>query len=405
MGLFDYLRDGVLRRGKDDPLLRKGMEKLNEVLSERRRADVSATWPLASDPDGRDVFSRLVREPGWALHFAYLPEAEFRPQRYDGADASGWRIGRGVHVAMFDLDPEARAGSDGRENNDVWLEALHEPVFGGLAFSVLPAAMLDDRESHVRHRELPDDMAFGDRRFHTGRLRGSGDWCALVHLDPLVLRIRADLQDASRDKTANLCGVVLEMLDLDAFVSWRAEVRDEHGDVPAEPAPTEPAPPGGGRNREPGPAATTDPPVVEAPSPEHLKHGLDALITPTVPQLAADDLEGALGAPIERTRTLGLAGLVEGVRYQAAGGKALDVLRVIDPAFAAAIVEGRVAGTDPGSWAEVGATRWIDLGRDLDTAFRYAGQLADGGVLYVRLRGVKFEDAPRVTRLVMEQTG
>lgn len=408
MGLFDYVKDGLLRRGKDDPLLRKGMEKLNDVLGERRRAQVSSAWPLASDPDGRDVFARLAREPGWALRFAYLPEQEFRPQRYDGVDASGWRVGRGVHVAMFDLDPEARAGSDGRENNDVWLEAMHEPVFGGLSFSVLPQAMLDDHESHVRHRELPDDMAFGDRRFHTGRLRGSGDWCALVHLDPLVLRIRVDVQDASRDKTANLCGVVLEMLDVEAFVSWRAEVREKHGaPAPSDaPSPADaPAPTGGGRNDAPTP---TEPPAaasaVDAPAPEHLKHGLDALVTPAVPEISTDDLAAALGAPVERTRTIGLAGLVEGVRHQAAGGKALDVLRVLDPALADAIRAGTVPGTDPGAWAEVGATRWVDLGRDTDGAFRWAGQLADGGVLYVRLRGVKFEDAHRVTRLVMEQT-
>lgn len=411
MGLFDYLKDGVLRRGKDDPLLRKGMEKLNDVLGERRRAQVSGTWPLASDPDGRDVFSQLAREPGWALRFAYLPEQEFRPQRYDGADASGWRVGRGVHVAMFDLDPEARAGSDGRENNDVWLEALHEPVFGGLAFSVLPQAMLEDHESHVRHRELPDDMAFGDRRFHTGRLRGSGDWCALVHLDPLVLRIRVDVQDASRDKTANLCGVVLDLLDVDAFVAWRTEVRARHGSGDA-PAPADPAPEaehGGGRNDAPSPSTSSEvapEPVraVEAPAPDHLKGGLDALVTPAVPELATEDLEAALGAPVERTRTIGLAGLVEGMRYQVQGGKALDVLRVLDAAFADALRAGTVPGTEPGSWAQIGAARWVDLGRDTDTAFRFAGALADGGVLYVRVRGVKFEDVHRVTRLVMEKT-
>ena len=406
---MDYLKDGLLRRGKDDPLLRKGLEKVNDIIGERRRAQVQSRWPLASDPDGHDVFSTLIADSWWALLHVSLPEQEFRPQRYDGVDASGWRIGRGTHVGVFDVDPEARAGSDGRENNDLWLEALHEPVFGGLAYSVVPHAQLADLEWHHRRTEFPEDDPT-DRKFHTGRLRATGEWFALVHLDPLVVRIRVDTHDADRRKTEQVLATALQRLDVDALTAWRAAVREARppADSPT-PAPTPdepPAPTGGGRNDPPGaPApAPADAPVVEAPSPEHLKHGLDARITPAVPELAPDDLERALGAPVERTRTIGVTGLVEGVRHQVQGGKALDLLRVVDPSFAAALRAGTVPGTEPGPWAEVGAARWTDLGRDTDGAYRFAGDLTDGTMLYVRVRGVKLEDVYPAARLVMDHT-
>lgn len=393
MGIFDELKGSLFRRGKDDPLFRKGVEKVNEILAGRQRERVSARWPLASDPDGADIFGRLRGDAAWALRFLHLDAKAFNAQRFDGPDSSGWRIGRGVHVGVLDFDPEKRAGSDGREGNDVWLEAMHEPVFGWLAYSAMPQLWLDDSEQHYRRVEVADEVPELQRVYHTGRLRGVGAWCAMAHLDPLVLRIRVDTHDASRDRVEAMAHSIFERLDVEAFVTWRERVRAMESSPHDSPTEIEPT------------VASAPAAVHRLPSPDDYKAHLDApLADPAAVDLANADLEAAFGGPIEKTRSFAIPGVGEGMRYQAQGGRTLDWMRVTDAHLAAALGENRLDGATAEFHPEpFGRGRWANLDDDADGALRGAA-IADDGTAYVaRVRGVKREHAYRLFQVVIDK--
>lgn len=386
MGLFDILQDTVLRRGKDTPILRKGMEKASEILAEKQRERVESRWPLASNPDGPDIFSKVISDTWWALNLLYLDAKEFKAQRYDGLDASGWRIGRGTHIGVFDIDTHSRAGSDGREHNDLWLEALHEPIFGWLAYSPYPDVWLEDNEQHYRRVEIADELPELQRHVHTGKLRGSDTWTAVTHLDPLVLRIRLNTQDASRDRVQYAMHGLLERLDVEAFVAWRARVRPAAAPEPPEPAP--------------------EPPVSakRLPPPDAIKAGLDLPpVDPDSVRISPDRLSVAFAGPIEKVRPFAIDG-AEGMRYQAQGGRILDMLRITDPGLAVALGEGNVEGIAGDAHpSPQGRVQFSYLADDADGATRALFLRDDGEAFIARVRGMKREDAYSVIGVVLDR--
>jgi hypothetical protein len=383
VALFDILKDTVFRRGRDDPLLRKGMERVSDVLAQKQRERVSSRWPLASDPDGTDIFVNLTGDEDWALQYFNLSRKEFRAQRYDGIDASGWRIGRGSHVGIIDVDMKSRAGSDGREHNDCWLEALHEPIFGFVAFAAYPEVWLEDVQEHQRYTPVADEIPELQRYFYTGRFRASGEWCGLAHLDPLVLRVRLDTHDASRQRTEMVFTSVLKRLDVEAFLSWRSRVR------PASTPAVEPVP------RE----------ARALPHPDHIREAVRSGGS-VDPELVLDEgaLSAALGGRVEQTQPFHLAG-VSGVRYLATGGRAFDVVR-LDEATATALRASAIDGADVEIDARTqGRLQFATISADTDGALRWALLRDDGATFLLRARGVKRGDSYRVVQVAIDHLG
>jgi hypothetical protein len=94
------------------------------------------------------------------------------------------------------------------------LEALHEPIFGFVSFAAYPAVWLEDVKEHQRYTPVADEIPELQRYFYTGRFRASGEWCGLAHLDPLVLRVRLDTHDGSRQRMEMVFTSVLKRLDV-----------------------------------------------------------------------------------------------------------------------------------------------------------------------------------------------
>lgn len=414
MGLFDALKQTALRRGTDHPLFRKGVDKLNETLGDRRRAEASARWPLASDPDGLDVFRPLLTDSWWALNHGRIEQRDFAPRRVDGVDACGWHFGYGTQLLGFDLDGPEAAGGTTRYRNDLWIEVELEPVLTAVAFDARSRLILDDLQHHRRRVEVPDDVREDARIVCTGRFRPTGDWCAVTLLSPLVLRVRTDRVDADRTTAERLMHSVLERLDFDAFVAWRTEVHARNGtqhdpDLPpwqrGRPAGDEPAGPEPTGSAPPDAAAGSS--GYAFPSPDALKAGLDAeLAGPPIP-IDADAIAAALGGSLERVRTLVAAGTGEGVRIQAPGGRALDVIRVTDPTAIAAITDRSVAGVTLQPADDRPGAPWSGFATvddDHDGAVR--GVLVTGpGVYYLRVRGMKRLDTVGPMREAIGQLG
>jgi hypothetical protein len=429
MGLFDYLKDNVLRRGTDDPLFRKGMDKLNEVVGDRRRADAASRWPLASDPDGLDIFRPLLTDEWWALNHGRVEARDFRPTRVDSVDACGWHFGYGTQFLGFDIDGPEAAGGTTRYRNDLWIEVELTPSFNALELDARLRLLLDDHDSRYRRTAVPDDQPELQRYVHTGRFRPTGDWCAIAHLVPAVVSVRSDRQDMTRERAYQLMESLLERLDADAFVAWRSAVHEQNGtrhdpnlppwrsgrptgsptegDAPTrgEAPPEDPRPegdPGGGRNT--GDEQPAAPATFRLPTPEDIKVALDA--TPAGEPIAVDHeaVAAGLGGGIEKVRTIVLRGLGDGVRIQSPGGRAVDIVRVDDPVARRAIELGKLDGVRIDPPQEVAGYRYANLDDDTDHAVRgVLTTTADGAMYYVRVRGMKREDTSYAVRAVIQQ--
>lgn len=412
MGLFDHLKDNLLRRGTDDPLFRKGMDKLNEIVGDKRREQAAARWPLASDPDGVDIFRPLLTDSWWSLNYGKIETRDFSPKRFDSVESCGWHFGYGSQLMGFDLDGPKTGGGTTRYQNDLWLEVELTPEFNALAFDTKVRLLLDDEERRHRRQRVPDDYAESQRFIHTGRFRATGDWCAVAHLVPLVLRVRTDRQDASRELAYQLMETLVERIDADAFVEWRNRVHEQNGtrhdpnlppwlsgrpaagdaEADADASPHDPrpeGPPSGGRNT--GDETPASPATYRLPTPDEIKGSLDGGVTGEAIPVDHAALAAALGGTIEKVRTLAVAGLGEGVRVQSPGGRAIDIVRVSDPHALRAIELQKIDGVAMYPLDDPAGHRWINLDDDTDHAPRGVLRSLDGTVYYVRVRGMKRE--------------
>jgi hypothetical protein len=394
MGLFDALKSTVFRRGLDDPLVQKGLEKINDIAGGRRREAAKAKWPLASDPDGYDVFSPLLTDEHWALNYLRLHHKYFEPRRADGLDTSGWHFGYGANVMGFDVDVKAGAGGDESRVNDTWVEVHNEPHFGYFSMMGVPELWLEDRERHQRHRLVPDDVDQAQRDIWSGKLRGTDYWVAMTHLDPLIVRVRLDIKYDSRQHALNVLDSVLQRLDMDAFVAWRDDVRAKRGgEDGAEPSAPDTAP-ADAPTGPPADLSLPDAPTIKASISEALpEHPADGL--------PADDLGAALGGPLEKVRRITVDGVGSGYRYQSPGGRMLDVLTLDDPARREAVTSRTLPGVD-WAWAESNERwTWVELPDDTDRSFGGLIAFADGTVQLVRARGINRMDAAGPVLVVM----
>lgn len=378
MGLFDLAKNTILRRGIDDPLLQKAMKKVNDIVGEKRRENLK--WPLASDPGGRDIYSKLVTDEWWALNHLGMRTKDFQAKRFDSVDSSGWHFGFGQQIAGFDVENKHEAGNNYRQR-DTWVEVMHEPVFGWLRFSMMPELWLEDAKESYRRVDIADaEVPAHMKKQHSGRLRGTGQWCALAHLDPLVIRVRTDHEQYDRNKIEALLYSILERLDVDAFASWREEVRAQNGGTGDEP------------NAEAPPSAS-EAPALSAPLPsaDAIKGGLDAYGGVDLP-FTLDAVAAALGAAPEKERAISLPGIGAGTRYQGAGGRALDVILVQDRTLAAAMRAGTVDGVSFAEWNAPEPNKLSYLDKDSDGAHRFVLTKGSGDAYYLRVRGMKYED-------------
>lgn len=392
MGLFDALKDTVLRRGTDDPLFRAGVDKLNEMVGDKRREAAASRWPLASDPDGIDVLRPLLTDSWWALNYGKIETDDFAPKRVDTVDAAGWHFGYGTQFMGLDIDGPDAAGGTTKYENDLWVEVELEPVFDTLSLDTRLRLLLDGMEHTYRRVEVPDDVPQSERLVYTGTFRPTGDWCAVAQLRPLVLRVRSDRQDFSRQLAENLMHSVLERLDLDAFVQWRTLVHERNGTVHDPSAP--PWVPGR-RSPEPEPVA---PPVqrtgpVALPTPDDINVGIDRYSGLPL-ELDAGAIARIIGDELQKSRQIVLEGFGDGLRIQAPAGRMIDVLRATDPValdgIAARDLEGvelDVVELDGGAW-------FADLEPDTDGAARRLLRTASGTGYLLRARGLKRADAP-----------
>jgi hypothetical protein len=414
MGLFDYVKDNVLRRGTDDPLFRKGMDKLNDIVGDKRRARAAAAWPLASDPDGLDIFRPLLTDDWWALNHGKIETRDFAPKRMDAVESCGWHFGYGTQLMGFDIDGPDAAGGTTRYQNDLWIEVELEPEFNAVAYDAKVRLLLDDHEHRYRRTAVPDDYAETQRYIHTGRFRPTGDWCAVAHLVPLVVRVRTDRRDADREKAYLLMETLLQRIDTDAFVEWRNRVHEQNGTrhdpqlppwqsgrpagadaggTDADTAPDDPrpeGPPSGGRNT--GDEMPASPATYRLPTPDEIKGSLDGGVTGEPIPVDHAVLAAALGGTIEKVRTLAVAGLGEGVRVQSPGGRAIDIVRVSDPHALRAIELQKIDGVAMYPMDDPAGHRWINLDDDTDRAPRGLLRSLGGTVYYVRVRGMKREE-------------
>lgn len=407
MGLFDALKSTVFRRGLDDPLVQKGLEKINDIAGGRRREAAKAKWPLASDPDGYDVFSRLLTDEHWALNYLRLHHKYFEPRRADGLDTSGWHFGYGANVMGFDIDVKAGAGGDESRVNDTWVEVHNEPHFGYFSMMGVPELWLEDRERHQRHgAEIPDDVPLLQRDIFSGKLRGTDYWVAMTHLDPLIVRVRLDIKYDSREKAIQVLYSVLERLDLDAFTRWRDEVRAKHASDGGDPTPSGPSDTGQsgtGPDDAAPPDAPDGPPVdLSLPDAPTIKASIsEALPEHPADGLPADDLGAALGGPLEKVRRIAVEGIGSGYRYQSPGGRMLDVVTLDDPARREAVVTRTLPDAE-WDWAQTtDAWTWVELPPDTDRSYGGLVAFPDGTVQLVRVRGISRMDAQAAVNVVL----
>jgi hypothetical protein len=388
VGLFDVLRDTVFRRGIDDPLVKKGAEALNDLAGERRRAEAAERWPLASDPGGVDVFAPLLVDRHWILSYADVVAEDAEPHRFDGLDTCGWHFGYGFQLMGVDVDGSPRAGGNPRPSNDTWVEVAYEPVFDELSFAALTQLWFTDIAHDYRRIEVPDDLPELRRQVVSGRHRGNGEWCAATLLPPLVLRVRVDTNVASRERAKLVLHSVLERLDLDALAAWRSAVEDRRRAA---------APPAG----EVEPDTAEGPDTVRLPGAAEFKAGLDGPATTTPPALDHDALGEAFGGPVERVRSIVLAGVGEGVRIQAQGGRALDVVTVTDDALLTAFAEQRVEGVEFEERPDVTGYAWANLDDHDDGACAAVLRVEGGPTYLLRVRGMKRLDVHRPFRVAI----
>jgi hypothetical protein len=402
MGLFDALKDTVLRRGTDDPLFRAGVDKLNEMVGDKRREAAASRWPLASDPHGIDVLRPLLTDAWWALNYGKIETDDFAPKRVDTVDAAGWHFGYGTQFMGLDIDGPDAAGGTTKYENDLWVEVELEPAFDSLSLDARLRLLLDGMEHSYRRVEMPDDVPQSERLVHTGRFRPTGDWCAVAHLRPLVLRARSDRQDYSRQQAESLMHSVLERLDVDAFVRWRDLVHQQNGTVHD---PSTPPWAGGRRAAQPAPTAAPVPRSgpVALPTPDDINVGMDRSSGEPL-DLDAEAIARSLGDGLQKARQLVLDGFGDGLRIQAPAGRMVDVIRATDPVALDGLKALDIAGVqldavapdgtglDPtasGAWA-------ADLETDTDGAARRLVRTESGGTWLLRVRGVKRADTAAV---------
>jgi hypothetical protein len=227
----------------------------------------------------------------------------------------------------------------------------------------------------------------------------------------------------TRERAYQLMESVLERLDADAFVSWRAAVHEQNGtrhdpnlppwqsgrpadaQTTGDTPPDDPRPegaPGGGRNT--GDEQPAIPATYRLPSPDDLKAALDGAHTGAPLDVDHEVVAAALGGGVEKVRTLALDGLGEGLRIQSPGGRAVDIVRIDDPSARRAVELGKLDGVriDPPQEAE--GYRYANLDDDTDHAVRgVLTTTADGAMYYVRVRGMKREDTFYAVRAVIQQ--
>jgi hypothetical protein len=302
------------------------------------------------------------------------------------------------------------------------VEVELEPSFNALELGARIRLLLDDHDSRYRRNTVPDDQPELQRYVHTGRFRPTGDWCAVTHLVPAVVRVRSDRRDMTRERTYALMESVLERLDAGAFVAWRDAVHEQNGtrhdpnlppwrsgrpagDTTAgEAPPHDPLPggdPGGGRNT--GDEQPAIPAAYRLPSPDELKASLDRAPLGAPLVLDHEAIAAALGGGVEKLRTLVVDGLGEGSRIQSPGGRAVDIVRVDDESARRAFALGKLDGVRMDPPQEIAGYRYANLDDDTDHAIRRVLTTAGGTTYYVRVRGMKREDTIDVVRAVTRQ--
>ena len=292
----------------------------------------------------------------------------------------------------LDIDGPDAAGGTTKYENDLWVEVELEPVFDTLSLDARLRLLLDGMEHTYRRVEVPDDVPQSERLVYTGTFRPTGDWCAVAQLRPLVLRVRSDRQDFSRQHAENLMHSVLERLDRDAFVQWRTLVHEQNGTVHDPSAP--PWVPGT-RAPEPEPAAA---PVqrsgpIALPTPYDVDMGLDRYSGMPL-DIDAEAVARIIGDGLQKSRQIVLEGFGDGLRIQAPAGRMVDVLRATDPVALDGIAHRDIEGTEL-DVVELDGGAWLaDLEPDTDGAARRLLRTASGAGYLLRARGIKRADAP-----------